>query len=290
VNPSNAQIPSVTTPDSSKYPTFQTTIPDVGSTSGLIFTSGSLWTHNDSGNPAYLFKIDTNSGNTLQKVFINNYPNNDWEDIDADSNYFYVGDFGNNACYCRTDLRILKVKKSDIPSGLRVQMTAEAINFSYPDQTDFSGGDINHDCEALISVGDSLYIFTKQHGDLHTRLYSLPKTPGTYMAHFIAEFNVQGKITGATINAQQNVILLSGYLSSHSNPFVWELNGFLGNHFFSGTQTLTQLSANYINWQVEGITFTNSLRIWLSNEAISPAGTGIISDSELWKTSLYRLF
>jgi len=75
-------------------------------------------------------------------------------------NYIYIGDFGNNAG-TRTDLKVYRVDISDYFTNDTVN--AEIIHFTYADQTNFSNQIYAHnfDAEALISIGDSLYIFTK---------------------------------------------------------------------------------------------------------------------------------
>jgi hypothetical protein len=151
----------------------------VNESSGLLFTDGSLWTHNDSDNSATLFRVDSTSGQVVQQVGISNFPNIDWEELAASSQYLYVGDFGNNNGN-RRDLRILRVAKADLgPSATTA--SAQAIAFSYPDQTDFTSRPNNHnfDCEAFFFANDSLHLFTKNWADLKTRYYTVPATPGT---------------------------------------------------------------------------------------------------------------
>ncbi len=141
--------------------------------SGVVWSNGKLWTHNDSGNPATFFSVDTTTGAVLQKVYVDNYSNTDWEDITADSLYIYLGDCGNNNGN-RTDLKILKIAKSDIGSAAIVHLNAQAISFSYTDQTSFASNALNNfDCEAVMSMGDYLYLFTKDRGDAKTRVYQL---------------------------------------------------------------------------------------------------------------------
>jgi len=76
--------------------------------SGLCYTDGKLWSHDDSGNSAEIYSIDTSDGHLLQRIIVDNYPNTDWEEITADSLCLYVGDFGNNNG-TRTDLKVLKI-------------------------------------------------------------------------------------------------------------------------------------------------------------------------------------
>lgn len=234
--------------------------------SGLACTDGKVWTINDSGHPAILYSIDSATGAVKQVVTITNYPNTDWEDITADNNYIYIGDFGNNNG-TRKDLKILKIAKTDIGSGDSINVMAEAINFSYPDQTSFTADSkTNFDCESLISVGDSLYIFTKNLGDFQSRLYSLPKTPGTHSAHFISQHNVNGKITAATINPSKNQVVLLGYTSNNFYAFIIVLKGFSGTDFFSGTKCNISIT-NTIGWQTEAISYYSNERIFLTCES-----------------------
>jgi len=175
--------------------------PIITESSGLIWTDRKLWTHNDSGNPPEIYNVDTTDGHTIQTVVIDNYPNVDWESISADSGYIYVGDAGNNHG-SRTDLKILKIAKSDITAGSVVHVNAQAISFSYTDQTSFVPSSTNNfDCEALISIRDSLYIFTKDRGDMQTRVYKLPKIPGTYAVSPYTSYNVNGLITDASYDS-----------------------------------------------------------------------------------------
>src|SRR4051812_45510552 len=100
-------------PDTTLITGIKATLPAVlKESSGLCYTDGQLWSFGDSGNPDAIYKIDTTTGAILQTVTIANYPNTDWEDITADALYIYIGDFGNNSGD-RTDLKILRVKKSD---------------------------------------------------------------------------------------------------------------------------------------------------------------------------------
>jgi hypothetical protein len=149
-------------------------------------------------------------------------------------------------------------------------VTAQAINYSYADQTSFTiNTNTNFDCEALISVRDSLYLFTKDRGDFKTRVYKLPKTPGTYSVSPYLNFNTNGKITGADYNVISNEIILLGYKSSNMNSFIWHLSDFAGVNFFSGNKRRVELGNSSYAWQTEGISFyneTSTHRIFISCE------------------------
>jgi hypothetical protein len=244
---------------------------NVGSNSGIEWMNGSVYTFGDSGNPPAFYKIDTTTGNISQNISVTNFGNQDWEDITADTGFVYIGDFGNNNGN-RTDLKILKISKSQFinnPSSV-VSVTAQAINFSYSDQTSFaSNSNTNFDCEAMISIRDSLYIFTKDRGDLMTRVYKLSKTPGTYNVNPFLNFNTNGKITGADYNPINNEVILIGYKSGNLNSFIWYLSDFQGINFFSGNKRRVELGNASYAWQTEGIAFyneTSTHRIFISCE------------------------
>lgn len=250
------------------------TIPE---SSGLVYTSGRLWTFEDSGNSPWIYSIDTSNAAVIQTVIIDNFPNIDWEDIAADDDFIYIGDFGNNNGN-RTDLRVLKIAKSDISNAPIVHVNAQSISFSYQDQEVFTPNtESNFDCESLISKGDSLYIFSKNHGDYYTRVYALPKNTGTYKVAPFASCNVGGMVTGADYDVTTNKIVLIGYEGHKLNSFLYTLDGFKGNNFFSGAREKITIGNNYDAWQTEGVCFANSDHIFISCESTSSITASLYS-------------
>ena len=79
----------------------------VKETSGLLVVDGKIITHNDSGDAANLYELDSVTGNLLRTINITNATNVDWEDIALDDTHIYVADIGNNNGN-RTDLTIYK--------------------------------------------------------------------------------------------------------------------------------------------------------------------------------------
>lgn len=240
---------------------------EVDETSGLVFWRNGLWTHNDSGGLPVLYKLDTVKGAVQQRVRLENATNVDWEEITADSLYIYVGDFGNNAGK-RHDLVIYKIKKSDIADSGDVSVSAEKIYFSYPDYPAHIAkrSENNYDCEAMTSVGDSLYLFSKDWQDSKTRMYRLPKTPGNYIAEMVGGFNVAGLITAADYQLEKKEMVLLGYTYGDWIPFMWLLWDFQGNQFFSGNKRridMPQVTAT----QTEGIVFTKGEGGFISSES-----------------------
>ena len=72
--------------------------------SGLQMAGNFLWSFNDGGGAATIYRIDTLTNTLLQTVNLSGATNMDWEDIAFDGTDFYIGDFGNNANGARTDL------------------------------------------------------------------------------------------------------------------------------------------------------------------------------------------
>lgn len=233
-------------------------------TSGLIFWNGGLWTQNDSGNDPVLYKIDTLSGQILQTVTVSGAENVDWEDLAQDDSHIYIGDFGNNNGN-RTDLKIYITNKADFPVSGNGAVTATGINFSYGDQQVFKRArlDNDYDCEAFISCDDSLYLFTKNWISETTRLYALPKIPGTYQVFPLDTFNVNGLITGADVRTDSSAITLVGY--KDYKPFIWLLFDFQGRDFFGGNKRRIDFESMFAT-QTEGVSYTYGDEIYISSE------------------------
>lgn len=248
---------------------FKTNLDSTAETSGLVWSNGKLFTHEDSGGPASIVQIDTSTGQVLKTIIVDNYPNIDWEDIAEDSSFLYIAETGNNNG-TRTDLKILKISKSAIPNGNVVHVNAQAIEFSYADQSDFtSNASTNFDAEALTVVADSLYLFSKNWGNQKTKLYVLPKQPGSYSIPPKDSFNIGCLITGATYSASQKEITLIGYtIGLPPTSMIWVLNDNKNGLVFNGNKRKVSLNFTSI-WQPEGITYITNNEYFISTEAIS---------------------
>ena len=79
---------------------------EVSESSGLAFDGKTLWTHNDSGNQAALYAMDSNTGQVLKKMYPPTIHNEDWEDLALGNNgIIYISDTGNNN-FSRKSLKI----------------------------------------------------------------------------------------------------------------------------------------------------------------------------------------
>ncbi|SDR74336.1 Por secretion system C-terminal sorting domain-containing protein [Polaribacter sp. KT25b] len=236
-------------------------------TSGLLFLNGKIITHNDSGDNAYLYELDSLTGVLNRRITITNATNVDWEDLADDETYIYISDSGNNKG-TRTDLKIYRVLKSDLKKSNTV--SAETISFSYEDQTSFDGSDThNFDAEALVVYENNFLIFTKNRGDLKTNVYKFPITLGNHTAVKVSSANIVGLITGATV--QNSNFLLCG-INANAIPFLVHIsaNRSPGDDIFkSGFSKYTLTNELGVGNQVEGITSFDYGRFYISREAVN---------------------
>jgi hypothetical protein len=234
-------------------------------TSGLLLWNNRFWTHNDDSD-INLYSINPNDLTDIQSYILTGTVNKDWEEISHDANYIYLGDFGNNANGNRTDLKILRVEKNSL---LAHDPKIDTISFSYPLQTDFTatgGNNTNFDCEAFIITLDSIYLFTKEWKSKKTTIYALPKIAGNYTARYCNAYNVNGLITGATYVEDKRLIVLSGY-SSLLQPFIFLLYDYNAHEFFGGNKRMIAINSSF--HQVEGITTTDGLTYYITNERLT---------------------
>ena len=260
---------------------------DVTETSGLLVLSSKIITHNDSGDDPKLYELNGDTGVIEREITISNASHIDWEDITMDDEYIYVGDIGNNNGN-RTDLKIYKIDKDDFTSSNTV--SAEIINFSYEDQTDFTSlpNANNFDAEALTILDDTLIIFTKNWQNFQTNVYQILKTPGTHSATRISRGNVQGLITGATVSSENpNLFFLSGYDASLV-PFLIVIpeNRAPGTDIFNNGFTKVSLENDLEEGsQVEGISSYALNKLYISREKFQGNlnGSSIERDPKLYE-------
>lgn len=130
-------------------------LPEIPEASGLAVGRRNptvLWSHNDSGNAAVLFAIDT-AGRTLGRVRVP-ISTRDWEDISAArcgaNDCLYLADIGDNGSR-RQRIRIYRVPE---PSpGDAETAPPEVFDASYADGP--------HNAEAMFVIGTELFIVTR---------------------------------------------------------------------------------------------------------------------------------
>ena len=170
-----------------------------------------FWTHNDSGDDAYIFALDE-KGKKLGTWKVSGATNIDWEDIATRKDksgecFLYIGEIGNNArkrdeftIYRVKEPKVLDENKSSSKKNPLETENAEAIKFSYPD--------IRHDAETLIihpETGD-FYILSKR----------LSGASGVYKLkanYELGKTNTLEKIADLSVPAAPNGFLTGGDIS-----------------------------------------------------------------------------
>jgi hypothetical protein len=250
-------------------------------TSGLQWAGNYLWTLNDGGSAAAIYRIDTTSNAILQTVNLGGTTNVDWEDMSFDGTYFYIGDFGNNSGG-RRDLKIYKFPLSAIPSPAGnpdVTIAAsqiEVINFIYGDQPQpavatTTPNQTKFDCEAMVVDAGKIHLFSKNWIDKTTTHYVINGVdPGTYTATPLETLNVNYLVTAASKMPGANILVLLGYQNSgFASHFMHLLTDFSGGLFFNGNKRKIDLPDVTTMGQAEGITFRNSTYGYISNESFT---------------------
>ena len=250
---------------------------ETSETSGLLCINNQIITHNDSGGEAALYQIDSLTGIVLRKVIIENATNTDWEDICADETSIYIGDFGNNVGN-RTDLKIYKININDYLDNDTI--LAEVIDFEYADQINFDNQlfTTNYDAEALISLNDSLYIFSKNWANTSSFVYALPKDSGNYEISAIDTLENTGFITGASLSPNSNKLILTNY--SLFNASIIEVENFHSGIFSNGIINKYTISVPGSH-QIEGVCTLSEYDYILSAESNSS------NDAILYKLTTY---
>ena len=242
--------------------------------SALDFTGGSsFWSLEDSGNPE-IFKI-TGDGSLAKTITITNAQNRNWEDMthDAARNYMFIGDFGNNN-NDRTNLRVFKIPYPSSISGTTT--TAVEIDFTYPDQQSIPSRWLNFDAESFFHFQNKLFIFSKADGNAigYTKMYSIPDSPGNYVATLVDSFFTNDRTTSADISPDGKTVILI------SNTHIHIFKNFSGTDFFSGEHK--QLNISGLWTQKEAVSFSSNNEIFLTDENNGSGNHLYYIDLETW--------
>ncbi len=176
--------------------------------SGLVAWNGMLWTHNDSG-ASKIFALDSLNGAILKTFDLPKVKNEDWEEMTQDQHFLYLGNFGNNSGN-KEQLQIYRISKDAL---LKDKIALDSITFEWPLVNDFGKEEkINFDCEAMVVIHDSIFLFTKEWKRRRcTRIFKIPITAGHYTAEYVATVKTRLLITGANYSEEKKRIVLCGY-------------------------------------------------------------------------------
>jgi hypothetical protein len=136
--------------------------------SGLVSSwknKGYLWTHNDSGNPAELFLVDS-KGTIKLTCRLKGIRNRDWEDItigpgNGSESYLYVGDIGDNEA--RYEFKyIYRLIEPDLGAGAdQLIEMVDTLVVSLPD------GKLDAEAMAIDPITGDLFLFSKREQNNH---------------------------------------------------------------------------------------------------------------------------
>lgn len=246
--------------------------------SGLQMAGNYLWSFNDGGGAAAIYRIDTITNAILQKVNLGGTVNIDWEDIAFDGTNLYVGDFGNNANGARIDLKIYKFPIASVPdyvSNPEVTIPSgqiEVINFSYSDQpqpiVSTSANNTKFDCEAMIVDGGKIHLFTKNWINLTTTHYVIDGLiSGTYNATPLETLATNYLVTAADKAVGKKMIILMGYKNSGTaSHYLHLLTDYTQEYYFNGNKRQINLPDATVMGQAEGICLRTDTYGYISNE------------------------
>jgi hypothetical protein len=232
--------------------------------SGLILWNDRLWTINDSGGDPVLYAIEIQSGKVVQEVYIENGSNRDWESLAQDDQNIYVCDIGNNMGH-RDELTVYRIDKNSIPPSGNASVKAGIIDYTYAGMEDINSMTGNwFDCEAVVAMNDSLYLFTKERGTGSTTLYTCSTHPGKYELHSRRTYPVDGMVTGADKSPDRNSLVLCGY--KDYIPLIWIFQDFNPGDY-SYSDFLRFDFPERKNTQTEGIAIPSPGMAYISSEA-----------------------
>lgn len=255
------------------------TLPDeLNESSGVIFYNGRVWTHNDSGGTPEISAVNPVTGEETARIRITNGRNIDWEDITQDDEAIYLADTGNNLGN-RREFQIYKIMKADIDANGGFQLAkAEIISFSHEKQPELLIPYLHdYDCEAIASVNDTIYLFSKNWGTRNSTIYKLDQATGKTV--LLDTIPSNGLITGADYSADTDNMILCGYQFNLRvfKPFIIEIEGFA-----AGNRKLKHYSLPLVNHQVEGVCYDGN-RIFITNEETHSI------DNERFNASLFEV-
>lgn len=132
---------------------------DLNESSGLEHWQGAWWSHNDSGDGAYLYRSDDLTFKNARRYAVPGAVAQDWEEVTTLGDDLVVCDIGDNARK-RDDLMLYRVTWD--ADNAKLALKAK-YSVSYPDG--------KHDAEAAVDIGGVLHIVSKHRGEGYTGVY-----------------------------------------------------------------------------------------------------------------------
>jgi hypothetical protein len=202
---------------------------DVTEASGITVSKcqpNVFWTHNDSGDDAFIFAINSN-GDNLGTWRVTNAQNYDWEDIaefkDASGKCFiYIGEIGDNklarevhTVYRVAEPSVTQATANSTQKTAGATVPADAVSFKY--------ADANHNAETLMvhPVTGDIYVLAKNRKG-PSGVYKIEprfNTGVVQTATAIANIQVPsvpvGLLTGGDISSDGRRVVLCDYVDGY---------------------------------------------------------------------------
>jgi hypothetical protein len=184
------------------------------------------WTHNDSGDDAFVFALDE-TGKDLGTFEVTNARNEDWEDIASYKDtggtcYLYISDTGNNKLE-RSELTVYRVKEPTVANSGSRSDEKDAIRTEPAQAAVFKYQDTPHNAETLMvnpQTGD-VYVLTKRL-DGPSLVFKFKPNFGSNqvaIAQKVGEVSVpsapNGLLTGGAISPDAKRVILCDYNSGY---------------------------------------------------------------------------
>lgn len=194
--------------------------------------------------------------------------NKDWEAATVSSGNLYVGDFGNNSGK-RTDLKVYQYPMSIFEDSI-IRPSAE-MRFRWPDLMYGLPDEKQHDrdCEAIVSMRDTLFIFSKSWKTLSVKMASLLGTE-PQIVHIADSLFTGFVVTDAAFQQdtpEKGTLVLVGYENKiPGDVWLWKIQGTPGAAILKGTVRSLKLGNALQLGQVEGICFIRDNQVLISAE------------------------
>lgn len=201
------------------------TAPAIKESSGVVASRrfpGVFWTHNDSGNPPFLYAIRAD-GALIRAYGVKAPSNRDWEDIAIDDDgHLYIGEIGNNGGRFR-QIAVYRVDEPDPSIKLDPDKAIPPLvvnriwQLRFPQAKPF-------DCEGLFIHKGYGYVCSKLFTGQQAGLYRFPlddnqRKPATL--ELVGHLPIRWPITAADISpdAQRLAIM------TNAGPYLFKING-----------------------------------------------------------------
>lgn len=261
----------------------------INESSGLAYSTYSrdvLWTHNDSGDDAFLFAIDR-KGRTFARYKVLGAKNIDWEDIATGQGVngkpaLYILDGGDNNKR-REDTTLYRVDEPLVDTSKTMQERTvpafEAFPFRYPDR--------HHDCETILihpKTGETLIVTKEEDGRSGVYAFPNPLHPNEKVT-----LKKVGEIVFSNVYLRGDTVFAKGERMATG-----------GSVSFDGTRVIIRTYTRAFEWTVKpGQSLAEALKgesrvqripLTIQGESIcySPDGKSLFTTSERLPTPLYE--